>query len=253
MGFHVRHAAGSLDRLFTYARGERLSSAQRASLDLEKQADLSPGAALALLAEFDAAVDAALVQLRATTEASLLETRGVGRQQMPSTVLGLLFHAAEHTQRHVGQVVTTLRIAASPSDKAPVTTRAAGTFEVTLTPLPLDDVAEGILLGRLSIRKRFHGDLDASSSGEMLSAGTSVKTSAGYVAIERVSGTLHGRVGTFVLQHTGTMTRGQPQLVVSIVPDSGTGELSGLIGTMTISIAPGVHAYEMQYAFGERS
>jgi uncharacterized damage-inducible protein DinB len=113
VGFHVRHAAGSLERLFTYARGERLSPAQRRALATEGNPDLSPGAAEALLACFDAAVEAALAQLRETGEAALLERRGVGRAQMPSTVLGLLFHAAEHTQRHVGQVATTIRIALS--------------------------------------------------------------------------------------------------------------------------------------------
>jgi uncharacterized damage-inducible protein DinB len=111
IGFHVRHGAGSLDRLLTYARGEPLSEAQRRALEAESEPDMSPDAARTLLAAFDAAVDAALVQLRATREATLLERRGVGRAQIPSTVLGLLFHAAEHTQRHVGQVVTTIKIA----------------------------------------------------------------------------------------------------------------------------------------------
>jgi uncharacterized damage-inducible protein DinB len=110
IGFHVRHAAGSLDRLFTYARGEALSESQRRALQTESDPDMSPEAARILLAVFDTAVDAALVQLRATDDSTLLEPRGVGRAQMPSTVLGLLFHAAEHTQRHVGQVVTTIKI-----------------------------------------------------------------------------------------------------------------------------------------------
>jgi hypothetical protein len=87
----------------------------------------------------------------------------------------------------------------------------------------------------------------------MLSAGTSVKSSAGYVAIERVIGTLNGRRGTFVLQHSGTMTRGEPQLTISVVPDSGTGELEGLAGTMTIAIADGKHSYEMHYTLGGKS
>jgi uncharacterized damage-inducible protein DinB len=113
IGFHVRHAAGSLDRLFTYARGEALSEAQRRALAEESDPDMSRDAARTLLATFDAAIDAALLQLRATEEATLLERRGVGRAQIPSTVLGLLFHAAEHTQRHVGQVVTTIKITLS--------------------------------------------------------------------------------------------------------------------------------------------
>ena len=107
IGFHVRHAAGSLDRLFTYARGEALSAAQREALRSEGEPDFSPQAARTLLLELDERVDRALEQLRSTDPAILLEPRGVGRAQLPSTVLGLLFHGAEHMQRHAGQVVTT--------------------------------------------------------------------------------------------------------------------------------------------------
>jgi hypothetical protein len=128
-----------------------------------------------------------------------------------------------------------------------VTTRASGTFEVKLNPQSTDDNAEGATLGRMSIDKQFHGDLDATSKGEMLTAGTSVKGSAGYVAIERVTGTLHGRSGTFVLQHSGTMTRGAPQLTVTVVPDSGTSQLVGLAGRMMIKIADGKHSYDFEY------
>jgi uncharacterized damage-inducible protein DinB len=110
IGFHARHAAGSLDRLFTYARGEALSSAQLAALAAEETPDYAPAAAAALVAGFDAAVERALAQLRSTSEETLLESRSVGRAQLPSTVLGLLFHAAEHTQRHVGQLVTTRKV-----------------------------------------------------------------------------------------------------------------------------------------------
>jgi uncharacterized damage-inducible protein DinB len=110
IGFHARHAAGSLDRLFTYARGERLSSAQRAALAAEENPDLAPNAAATLVATFDEAVERALQQLRTTSETTLLDARSVGRAQLPSTVLGLLFHAAEHAQRHVGQLVTTLKV-----------------------------------------------------------------------------------------------------------------------------------------------
>ncbi len=109
IGFHVRHAAGSLDRLFTYARGDRLSPAQQSALATEGHADASPDAATRLISTFDEAVDRALEQLRITPESMLLDFRGVGRAQLPSTVLGLLFHAAEHTQRHVGQAVTTAK------------------------------------------------------------------------------------------------------------------------------------------------
>jgi len=135
-----------------------------------------------------------------------------------------------------------------------VPAHASGTFEVKLIPLTMADSADSAgdkTLARMSIDKQFHGDLEATSKGEMLSAGTSVKGSAGYVAIERVSGTLHGRRGTFVLQHSGTMTRGAPQLSVTVVPDSGTGELVGLAGKMTITIAEGKHSYEFEYTLPE--
>lgn len=112
IGFHVRHAAGSLDRLFTYARGEQLSAEQRAALRAEEETTETPGAS-ELLAGFHAAVERALEQLRATDERSLASPRFVGRAKLPSTVLGLLFHAAEHTQRHAGQVVTTAKLLAS--------------------------------------------------------------------------------------------------------------------------------------------
>lgn len=128
-----------------------------------------------------------------------------------------------------------------------MTVHASGTFEVTLTPQPADDYADGAALGRLSLDKQFHGDLEATSKGQMLTGMTSVKGSAGYVAIERVTGTLAGRRGTFVLQHSGTMTRGAPQLAVTVVPDSGTDQLAGLSGTMVIDVANGKHAYEFEY------
>jgi hypothetical protein len=129
-----------------------------------------------------------------------------------------------------------------------VTTRATGTFDVKLNVLPAYDAAPESKLGRLSIEKQFHGDLDATSKGEMLSAGTGIKNSAGYVAIERVSGTLNGRRGSFVLQHNGTMNRGAPQLSVTVVPDSGTDELVGLSGNLAIVIASdGKHSYEFDY------
>jgi hypothetical protein len=113
-GFHVRHAIGSLDRLFTYARGEQLSAEQRDVLASEGRVDLNVGVQAALVALFDAAVEAALTQLRATDQSELLQPRAVGRARLPSTVLGLLFHAAEHTQRHVGQLVTTAKVVRAP-------------------------------------------------------------------------------------------------------------------------------------------
>ena len=123
---------------------------------------------------------------------------------------------------------------------------ARGTFEVKLTP-QADENAAGAGLARMILDKQFHGDLEAISQGQMLSAGTAVQGSAGYVALERVSGALHGRTGTFVLQHHGLMDRGTPQLTITVVPDSGTGELTGLAGTMRIEIADGRHSYDFEH------
>lgn len=117
LGFHARHAAGSLDRLFTYARGERLSAEQQSALATEAEPDLEPGAADRLRARFSEAVENALTQLRSTSEATLVEPRSVGRAQLPSTVIWLLFHAAEHTQRHMGQAVTTAKVVAASSGR----------------------------------------------------------------------------------------------------------------------------------------
>jgi hypothetical protein len=124
---------------------------------------------------------------------------------------------------------------------------ARGTFEVKLAPQPRDAYADGATLARLTIDKQFHGDLTGVGKGQMLSAGTPVKGSAGYVAIEQVTATLAGRSGTFVFQHSGTMDRGTPTLVLTVVPDSGTGELTGLTGSMTIDIANGRHSYDFAY------
>jgi len=130
-----------------------------------------------------------------------------------------------------------------------MTQHASGPFDVKLAPQkPDSEVAQAANLGRFTIDKQFHGDLEATSKGEMIGAQTEVKGSGGYVAMERVTGTLKGRRGAFVLQHSGTMTRGAPSLTVTVVPDSGTGELKGLAGKMNIIIAPdGKHSYEFDY------
>ena len=128
-----------------------------------------------------------------------------------------------------------------------MTNRASGTFEVKLNPQVQDDQVGDPTVGRMSINKQFHGDLEATSKGQMLAAGTDVKGSAGYVAIERVIGTLRGQSGTFALQHTGTMNRSVPTLSVTVVPDSGTSQLAGLTGTMTIDIVEGKHFYKFEY------
>src|ERR1051325_9850831 len=127
-----------------------------------------------------------------------------------------------------------------------MTTRASGTFEVRMSPQAPDEGAQGVSIGRMLLDKKFSGDLEATSKGQMLASG-SAAGSGGYVALEQVTGTLGGRSGSFVLQHSGTMTRGKPTLSVSVVPDSATGELQGLSGRMKIVIEEGRHSYEFDY------
>jgi hypothetical protein len=129
--------------------------------------------------------------------------------------------------------------------------RATGPFEVKLTPQPPYNTDPESLLGRMSLDKQFHGDLEATSKGEMLTAMSAVKGSAGYVAMERVTGALKGRKGSFALQHSGTMARGAQQLVITVVPDSGEGDLRGLEGKMSIEIADGKHSYVLEYLLPE--
>jgi hypothetical protein len=126
--------------------------------------------------------------------------------------------------------------------------RVRGSFAVRITPQTPDAFADGATLGRMTIEKQFHGDLVATSKGQMLTAMTAEKGSAGYVAIERVTGKLHGRSGAFTLQHFGSMNRGRPDLKVVVVADSGTEELVGLSGTMTIIVADGKHSYDFEYS-----
>ena len=129
-----------------------------------------------------------------------------------------------------------------------MTARASGTFEVKLIPQPSDDETQDPTLGRMSIDKQFHGDLEATSQGQMLSAGSGAKGSSGvYVAIEKVTGTLQGRKGSFVLYHVGVMTSGMPDLKINVVPGSATDDLQGLAGNMNIVIADGKHSYEFAY------
>lgn len=130
-----------------------------------------------------------------------------------------------------------------------MTISASGTFEVRLSP-QVDGEAGGACVGRMLIDKRFAGDLEATSQGQMLAVRTSVEGSAGYVAMELVTGQLHGRAGTFVLQHTGTLERGAQRLSVTVVPDSATGELEGLEGRMEIVVAEGGHSYRFDYTQG---
>jgi len=124
---------------------------------------------------------------------------------------------------------------------------AKGSFTVQIKPAVEPDVAEGVSLARMSLDKRFEGDLVGTGKGEMLSALTPVKGSAGYVAIERVTGTLHGRAGSFVFQHAGTMDQGAQSLSITVVPGSGTGALAGISGRFGLTIVDGKHLYEFSY------
>jgi hypothetical protein len=127
--------------------------------------------------------------------------------------------------------------------------QAKGTFDVKLTPQPPDAGGDSAI-GRMSIAKTYHGDLEGTATGEMLAHMTAVDGSAVYVALERVDGTLHGLRGSFVLQHSGVMVRGKQQLSVTVVADSGTGELVGLAGTLDIIIEGGKHSYVLDYTVG---
>jgi uncharacterized protein DUF3224 len=137
-----------------------------------------------------------------------------------------------------------------------MTGHASGTFDVKLTPQIEDEKSqdkesENLTMGRMTIDKQYHGDIEGTGKGQMLTGGTPVKDSAGYVAIERVSGSVQGRKGSFLLQHTGTMNRGVPQLSITVVPDSGTEELVGLAGKLTIKIEGGKHYYDFDYTLSK--
>jgi hypothetical protein len=171
---------------------------------------------------------------------------------LPTLCLSLAFcflvsagaFAYGQTQSQIGSKV-------QKENKAIMTRHATGTFEVKMTPQASDEKGADPAVGRYSLDKQFHGDLEGTSKGEMLAVGTAVEGSAGYVAMEQVTGTLGGRKGTFALQHTGTMTRGAPQLSVTVVPDSGTGQLVGLTGRMDIKITDGKHFYNFEYSIAE--
>ena len=127
-------------------------------------------------------------------------------------------------------------------------TQSTGTFTVKMTPQTWSENSVDHSLGRFMIDKQYHGDLEATGEGQMLAAGDGKPGSSGvYVAIERVTGSLHGRKGSFVLYHTGIMNKGLPTLTIAVAPDSGAGELTGLGGTMNIIIADGKHSYEFAY------
>ncbi len=126
--------------------------------------------------------------------------------------------------------------------------RAEGRFDVKMAPQAADAGHEAAGIGRMLLDKHFHGALEATSLGQMLAVGTDIAGSAGYVALERVNGSLGGKSGSFALQHYGVMRRGAPELLLTVVPDSGTGELVGLSGRMEIIIDGGDHRYRMEYS-----
>ena len=134
----------------------------------------------------------------------------------------------------------------SISKESSMANHATGTFEVKLTPQ--DDKSDDKTLGRMTIDKQWQGELEGTSKGQMLTGGDASKGSAGYVAIEKFSGTVKGRKGTLIFQHSGTMTKGEGQLTITVVPDSGTGELAGISGKLTIKIENGKHLYDFEYS-----
>jgi Protein of unknown function (DUF3224) len=135
--------------------------------------------------------------------------------------------------------------------EAAVAHHASGTFDVKLTPQQPEEALADSGIGRMLLDKQFHGDLEAASKGEMLAFGGPAKGSGGYVAIERVTGALGGRSGSFALQHSGTMKPGALQLSITVIPDSGTGELAGIAGSMNILIEGGKHSYTFDYTLPE--
>jgi hypothetical protein len=167
------------------------------------------------------------------------------------------FHDAMMTLQALLAAALSLSLAASVAAADPpslskehaVTSHVAtGPFDVKLAPQAMSPVAEHSGLGRMSLDKQFHGALEATSTGEMLAFRSAASGSAGYVAMERVHGTLDGRAGSFVLQHSSTLTRGEPLQSITVVPDSGTDALAGLVGRMVVEIAPGgAHSYRFDY------
>lgn len=146
-------------------------------------------------------------------------------------------------------LLSSVAIVAAETAAPMKTVKATGPFDVTMKP----ESAADAIVGRFTLDKQYHGDLEGTGVGEMLTGMTAVPGSAGYVAIEKVTGTLAGRRGSFHLQHSGTMTRGKPALAITVIPDSGTGELAGLAGTMDIQIArDGSHSYTFSYSLPEK-
>jgi hypothetical protein len=170
--------------------------------------------------------------------------------RLAAACLSSLLLAAISTQAQTSAQTTPK--STTPPKKAVMSLHATGPFEVKIDPQPPDEKGGGPAIGRMFLDKHFHGDLEATSKGTMLAAGTGAKNSSGgYVALEIVTGSLKGRTGTFVLQHSATMTRGVPQLSIAVVPNSAAGQLTGLAGKMNITIADGKHSYDFDYTLPE--
>ena len=149
-------------------------------------------------------------------------------------------------EKTVGRRIRVQKNGTAQRDSTTVKTQANGTFDVKLTPQ--DDKSDDKSMGRMTIDKQWHGDLEGTSKGQMLTGGDATKGSAGYVAIEKFTGSLKGHKGTFILQHTATMTKGTGDLIITVVPDSGTEELKGITGQLTIKIESGKHFYNFEYS-----
>jgi len=149
------------------------------------------------------------------------------------------------------RIVRQIRVTRNRPNQGPIamTNHATGTFEVKLTPQ--DDKSEDKLLGRMNITKQWHGEIEGSSTGQMLTGGDVNTGSAGYVAMEKFTGTVKGRKGTFILQHSATMTKGKGDLTITVVPDSGTDDLKGIHGKLTIKIENGKHFYDLEYSLSQ--
>lgn len=192
------------------------------------------------------------------TLASLPAARSIARMAAPNAVPNMALNIPLTLAL---LLVGNSALAAEPPSVATPTPPAAmtsttrtiqGSFDVQLTPVPATPGVERAPIEHLLLRKQFHGDLQASSLGDMLAFRSPVKGSAGYVAMERIEGRLEGRSGSFVVMHIGEMSGGSQQLTVRVVPDSGTGELTRLSGTMTLDVRDGKHRYEFHYQLPER-
>lgn len=166
-------------------------------------------------------------------------------RRLCSIIAGLLLTLAGCTQINAPSTATTPFTSAGDER---VINKVKGHFEVKMVPMTAEPEVGDASVGRMNLQKTFHGDLNATGKGQMLTMMTDVKGSAGYVAMERVTGTLQGRSGSFALQHSGTMTRGEPSLEIRIVPDSGTDQLTGITGRLLIDIVEGKHFYTLEYS-----